>query len=208
MQDVLLAVDAEVQEEGMTKVVIDISQKEEARAYESAKSIGLMVEFNRLADVADVCDTTLVGIDKMPPMTVANKVSRASFIAAYALARADSTEEVKKLKVANKRLLDDIEVRANKQSKAEKLIWELKTLVQVFLSIRGRRFELTVDNLDKILSTFPKLQKKSREDVIDTFKGVVGSKGTLALLKQLCVRYDRLEKRKKDKTTIARNGRK
>ena len=173
-----ITVDAEV-------VLGEPSEKEAAKAFHHAASLGLCVSYDSTAEVAKAIGKTEAEINKMPPMELANEMSKLHFSFGYAMGAIDSksaTEEVRRL---GREQLQKMERLADKQKKAEKYIWELKTLLQLGIALAQCGYPISERNLAIMIKSFKSLPEERGKAVGQMLRSILEDKSAQKIIKEL-----------------------
>lgn len=175
------------------------TEKETERAFQQAGSLGLCVNYDSTAEVAAALGLTEAEVLKMPPMELANDLSKLHFGLGYAMAAIDSkaaSEEVRRL---GREQLQKMERLADKQKKAEKHIWELKALSQLGIALSQCGYPITERNLGVVLQAFRALPEERGKDVARMLHSILEDAAAGKLIKDLVSKLKNAAARKLEK---------
>jgi glucosamine 6-phosphate synthetase-like amidotransferase/phosphosugar isomerase protein len=165
-------------------------------SWKDAKSIGLTASYEtdrELAKQLGISDVELAG---MGQLQLASRLSKLHFAVYYALARADSSDEVDGVKKGAREQHSRLERSEEKKKLAESKIWEFKTLSQVLTILHGRGYRLCVSNVKLVLDAYSLLGPQRKEDVLQTAKNVLEGADTKKMAEALAPRFDEAEVKK------------
>lgn len=161
------------------------TEKEATKAFHHAASLGLCVNYDSTSEVAKAIGKTESEVNRMPAMELANEMSRLHFSLGYAMAAIDSksaTEEVRRL---GREQLQKMERLADKQKKAEKHIWELKTLTQLGIALAQCGYPISERNLAIMIKSFKGLPEERGKDIGQMLRSVLEDKPAQKVIKEL-----------------------
>lgn len=212
--------DEAIEVEG-TVVEVEFGNEDEAkRAYEHAPSLGACVQYDKIQEIARAIGKTPNEVSTMSAIPLANAISRLQFTLGYAMGRVDSKGEIIGTRVKGKVLTKKLEELTEKLARAqEKLkraqdhIWAYKALIQIMFSLASAGYPIRIEHIDSVLRAFQRpdfvlknlsrLSEAKKREVLDTAKEILESKDTIDLVDELHDRFDRAEKRKKQRQGTA-----
>lgn len=141
--------------EEITKVDAEIvfgepTEEEATKAFHQVVSLGLCVSYDSTGEVAKALDKTESEINKTPISEIANELSKLHFNFGYAMGAIDSKASNEEVRRLGRQQLQKMERLAEKQKKAEKHIWELKSLIQIGIALAECGFPISERNAKKI----------------------------------------------------------
>lgn len=179
------------------------SEKEAAKAFQQASSLGLCVNYDSTAEVAKALGMTENEISSLPTMELANLLSKLHFSLGYAMGAIDSRSAGEEIRRLGREQLAKMERLAEKQKRAEKHIWELKALLHLSIALAGAGHPITERNLKVLIQSFRALPEERAKDVLRMLHSVEEDKGAQKMIKDLTSKIKRaaaksLEKRKQN----------
>lgn len=192
-----ITVDAEV-------VEVEIGSEADAkRIYEKIKVLGLSPNYDKVGDVAKSIGVGEARVRGMTPVELANAVGKAHFNIGCAAARLESQEQYLDVREKAKEILRKLDKAESKQLKAQRRIWEFKTVVQILLALYASNCALNTENVGRVLKAFPKLESERRADVLKAAEGILEAGDTEDLVKMVLEWVAKSQKKKREEKTAS-----
>ncbi len=142
------------------------SEAESQQIYERVKALGLSVGYDTINILAKSIGVDEMRVKGMSPLELANAVGQTHFNFGCAASRLESQEQYLSVRNSAKEILRKLERAQDKQQKAQRHIWEGKTIIQILLALHEINAGLSVKNIERVLKAFPKLGEQRRTDIL------------------------------------------
>lgn len=185
--------------EGVIVTPGEPTEKEAARAFQQAASLGLCVNYDFTAEVCKAIGKPENEVSSMPVVDLANHLSKLHFSLGYAMGAIDAksaTEEVRRL---GREQLQKMERLAEKQKKAEGHIWELKAVLQLGIALAATGFPITERNVGMLIQGYKTLPEERGKDVARMLHNVLTDKGAQKMIGDLTSKIKNAAARKLQK---------
>ena len=181
----------------MVVVEVEIGSEEEAeQAAERAKSMGMCTHFDNDADVATTIGLTQAEVAKLTNVELANLLGRTHFNFGYAVSRFDTKAEIGETRKKGRGLTKRLERAEEKKTRSQNLIWELKQIITLMLSLNDSGYPVTSANIDRSLSAFSTLSESRKKDISNQAKSILQDRNVQKVMRDLRKEYQKAKLRK------------
>jgi len=144
-------------------------------AYTNAEAIGLCGIFTKEVEVADLLGVSVNELSRVTAVDLANRSREVGFCIGYAVSKA--TSELSVLPEAATASVEVKQLKAKKE-KANNLIWELRTIVQLVHALAETGQKSNLKNLGIILNNYSRLNADRKKEILKTATTVFASEDT------------------------------
>lgn len=190
--------------EAVTIVEAEIGGEETdaKKAYERVRSLGICTHYDYGQEIAKSLGITLLELEAMDKVELANLLSIAHFNFGYAVSKHDSKTEVENIRKKGREQTKKLERVELKKVAAQSHVWERNQLITIMLALGRNNYRINIENIRISLSSFSALTNERKNQILGTARNTFDDKNVKKTLKDLQTIYKEAEHRKKKKKRI------
>lgn len=174
-----------------TVVEVEIGTTPEAKeAMKHVAALGVVVKYDSIKEVAESIGAKESEIENMDGVELANKLAALNFGIGHAAASLSAESEISSIRRKAADKTGQMEKLAEKQKRAQNHIWEYRQLMSIICALHVGGYRMSLRNVELALTGFPNLAQKRKQDILTAARGLLESKDTRALVKDLVQAFE------------------